>query len=73
MALQINRAGQHRALLNLWDKQSVLLQTGLDYGRPGLDTGGQVGSRARHGGCRVHLPILGCFRRRQIRASRSSF
>lgn len=53
MALQINQAGRQRALPSLWDKQSVLLQTRLDYGwsppSPGCDMGGRVGSRARYG------------------------
>ena len=55
---------------------------------PGGSTGEQAGTGAGHGalvdlpsslpgtrrvGSRVRLPMLGCFRRRQIRASRSSF
>lgn len=33
----------------------------------------EPGMEHHQGRCRVHLPMLGCFRRRQIRASRSSF
>lgn len=56
MALQISRAGGHRALLGLWDTQSVLLQAGLGCGwrppGPGWDLGGQ---QSQDG-----APAMGC-------------
>lgn len=81
MALQINRAERHQAFLSLWDKQSMLLQTGwIMDGEPLAlagtwegKWGAEPGVEHRQRGCRVHSPMLGCFRRRQIRASRSSF